>query len=321
MPVFPLTPAVRGILCAIGAAVAFSVNDTAIKFLSGDYPLHQIVFVRALIALALTLLLVVPFDGGLSALRTRRPLAHAARGLCVVLANVTFFAAIAVLPLADATAAFFVAPLFITILSAVVLREAVGWMRWSAVAVGFVGVLIVVRPGGGSYGGLMLLPVLAASFYASLQIMTRWMGLNERASTMAVFIQVMFLIITSLIWLIAGDGRYAGSDNPVFEFLLRAWVWPPLADFWVMVLLGCMSGAGGLLISLAYRGTDAALVAPFEYVALVMAVVWGALIFGVLPVPATWIGIVLIIGSGVFIAVREAQRSREPSAKRLAARR
>ena len=108
--------ALVGVLCALGASTAFSLNDMGIKFLSGDYPLHQVVLVRATVALLFTMAIFMPLEGGLKNIRTRRPVVHLLRGLCVVAANMTFFAAIAALPLADAVAIFFVAPLLITAL-------------------------------------------------------------------------------------------------------------------------------------------------------------------------------------------------------------
>ena len=132
-------PASIGILCALAASIFFSLNDVTVKFLSGDYPLHQIVFIRALVALTLTLALITPFEGGFAALKTRRPALHLLRGVFVVIANSTFFAGIAVMPLADVTAIFFVAPLFITALSIIALGETVGPRRWAAVLVGLLG--------------------------------------------------------------------------------------------------------------------------------------------------------------------------------------
>ena len=146
MTTAPQRPVSIGIACALGAAICFSLNDVSVKLLSGNYPLHQVVFVRAIVALTLTLALITPFEGGFAALRTRRPVLHMVRGLCVVVANMTFFAALAVMPLADVTAIFFVAPLFITAFSVIFLREPVGLRRWAAVVVGLAGVVIVVRP-------------------------------------------------------------------------------------------------------------------------------------------------------------------------------
>lgn len=310
-----------GISCALGATVFFSLNDLSIKFLSGDYPLHQIVFVRATIALAVTLIVFMPLDGGWSALKTRRPLIHVLRGICVVVANSAFFASIAAMPLADASAIFFVAPLFITGLSVIFLGEKVGFRRWVAVIVGLIGVIVIVRPTGAGFSFIALLPALAALAYAGLQTMTRYTGMSERASTMSFYIQVTFMVVTGLLALILGDGRFAGSDNDALEFFLRSWMIPGFWDGLIMIALGVVSAFAGYLISQAYRGTDAGLVAPFEYTALLLAVFWGIVLWGEWPVWSTWLGIVFIAGSGIYVALREAQIGRGPSAKRVAGRR
>jgi len=118
-----------------------------------------------------------------------------------------------------------------------------------------------------------------------------------------------------------GDGRFAGSDNEALEFFLRPWALPPITDGLIMLALGGVSACAGYLIAQAYRGTDAGLVAPFEYTALVLAVFWGIVIWGEWPLWSTWIGIVLIAGSGIFVALREAKLGGKPSAKRVAGRR
>ncbi len=310
-----------GISCALGATVFFSLNDLSIKFLSGDYPLHQIVFVRAAVALLITLVIIMPLDGGWAALKTRRPGIHLIRGVCVVVANSAFFAGIAAMPLADASAIFFVAPLFITGLSVVFLGEVVGLRRWIAVVVGLLGVVIVVRPTGAGFTVVALLPAIAALAYAGLQTMTRYTGMSERASTMSFYIQLTFLVVTGGLALALGDGRFAGSENEALEFFLRPWVMPPTMDGLIMLALGAVSACAGYLISQAYRGTDAGVVAPFEYTALLLAVFWGIVIWGEWPVWSTWIGIVLIAGSGIFVALREAKLEAKPSAKRVAGRR
>ncbi|MGB0505630.1 MAG: DMT family transporter [Pikeienuella sp.] len=314
-------PKILGVVCAFFAAMAFSSNDLIIKLLSSDYPLHQVVFIRATLGLTVTLFLLMPLEGGLKNLRTCRPLAHFARGLCVVFANMAFFTSIASLPLADATAIFFVSPLIITAFSVVFLKEKVGIRRWAAVIVGLIGVIIVVRPGSGSFQLVALLPLLAAIGYALLHIITRKIGLTESASTMAFYIQLSFIVVSASIGLAFGDGAYSGSANPSMEFLLRAWIWPTSNDWILLAFLGLSSALGGYLISQAYRVAEAGLVAPFEYTALVMSVIWGITIWGHWPIATTWAGIALILASGLFIAFREAHLGRTPSARKTSARR
>lgn len=306
------SPARISILCAIGASVAFTSNDMLIKWLSGDYPLHQIMLARSAIALMLTLVILVPLEGGYGNLRTSRLGTHILRGTMVVMANLSFFTGLVSLSLGEATAIFFVAPILITALSALLLHEPVGIRRWTGVTVGLVGVLIMLRPGSEAFQLAAVLPVCAALCYALLHILTRRIGTAEKASTMAVYIQLCFITISGLFGLVAGDGSLIGShSSPQTVFLLRAWVWPPVEDGLIMLFLGALSATGGYLISQAYRLSPASLVAPFEYCALPLAVFWSITIWGDWPDSAVWFGIMLICGAGLYIFRREATLRRD----------
>lgn len=299
-----------GIGSAVAGGIAFSANDALMKFLSGGYPLHQLVLFRALVAGALIALVALPLAGGLAALRTRRPGAHMLRGLFVVGSNLAFFLGLAAMPLAEAVAVFFVAPLLITAFSVVFLGERVGPRRWTAVAVGLVGAVVVLRPGTAAFQPAALLVLLSATLYAGMHMFTRRMGVTEAAVTLAFSVQVMFAVTAAAVGLAFGDGRLAGGGHPSAEFLLRAWVRPPPGDWVLIGVIGVASGLGGFFVAQAYRLLDAALAAPFEYVSLIMAVGWGWLLFGELPDPLGWAGIALILGAGLFMILREAQLAR-----------
>lgn len=305
------TSALVGILCIIGAGAAFTTNDMAIKWLSDGYALHQIILFRSLIALGLTLVLLVPLEGGYAMLLSRRWRLHILRGGAVVVANMAFFAGLASLPLGEATAIFFVAPLFITAFSALLLREHVGLRRWTAVGIGLAGVLVMIRPGGSAFQWAAMLPLAAALCYAFLQILTRTLGSTEKASTMAVYIQVCFIVVSAMFGLIAGDGRFLGADDgPALQFLLREWKWPSFNDGLVMLALGALSATGGYLMSQGYRIARAAVVAPFEYTAMPLAVVLGVVVWGDWPDAASWVGIALICGAGLYVFQRESALGR-----------
>jgi S-adenosylmethionine uptake transporter len=314
-----------GILFVLAGMVAISINDMLIKQLSGGYPLHQIVFTRSAIGLIFSLALV-QMEGGWSILKTRQPGAHILRCLLVIVSNMAFFVALAVIPLADATALFFAAPLFITLLSIPILGEKVGPLRIGAVLVGFAGVLIMQRPWAAAESLdanrlVLLLPVFAALTYAIMQLMTRKLGATSKASALSVYIQAMFILVSLGFWLVAGDGRFAeGTDSPSIEFLLRAWIRPAPEDWPMLIGLGLNSAVIGYCLAQAYRLTDAATVAPFEYALLPMAVVWGWLIWSELPDPAVWLGMVLIVGSGLFVFLREKQKARRVARAAIKAR-
>lgn len=305
-----------GIAFILVGMFSISINDMLIKQLSGGYPLHQMVFVRSAIGITFSLMLV-QLEGGLSILKTKQSGLHMIRGLMVVISNMTYFVALAVMPLADATALFFAAPLFITLLSIPILGEKVGPLRMGAVIVGFAGVIIMQRPweAGDALDVnriVLMMPLVAALTYAILQIMTRKLGATTKASAMAVYIQGVFLVVAALFWLVAGDGRFAeGVENASLIFLLRAWVWPEPSDWWLFVGLGLNSAIIGYCLSQAYRLSDAATVAPFEYIGLPLAVFWGWLLWADLPDLPIWIGMALIVGAGLFVFLREKQKARQ----------
>lgn len=304
-------PTRLGAACAALAVITFSANDTVIKFLSGDYALHQVVLIRSSLGLLVASLIIFPFAGGWRVLRTERLGLHIVRGLFVVFANITFFLGLATLPLAEGVAIFFVSPLLITVFSVVFLGEHVGPRRWAAVVVGFIGVLIVQRPGTEAFQAASILPLVAATCYAGLHMMTRFIGRTESAATMTVYIQLTFIGVCLLFWVFVGDGRFAEQDNPSLAFLFRAWSWPEASDWVLMLLIGFATGVGGFLISQAYRVAEAAVVAPFEYLALPIAILAGYLVFDEVPAATTFAGIALILGSGLFILWREARVSED----------
>ena len=315
MTALPQNRAGLAIMFIMIGMLGISFNDMFIKQLSGGYPLHEIVFTRSAIGILISLMLV-KWEGGMHLLKTDQPGLHILRGVFIVVSNMTFFVALAALPLAEATALFFVAPLFITLLSVPMLGEKVGVLRLGAVAVGFIGVIIMQRPWANSESlqasrWVLMLPIVAAITYALNQVMTRKLGVKAKASVLSVYIQAMFIIVSLGCYVVAGDGRFVGPDDSIsMQFLLRAWIWPAPGDEWVFIALGVNSALIGYCLSQAYRLGDAATVAPFEYTLLPMAVFWGFVIFGDLPVWEVWLGIALILAAGLFVFLREQAKAR-----------
>ncbi len=305
-PANPLT----GILLALGGAAVLSVNDLAIKALSGAYALHQVILIRAIIGMGLVLFVIRLSGTSYRQLLTRRWREHLFRVSIVMVSNVCYFLALAVMPLADAVATAFVSPLFVTLMSAVILGEKVGPHRWGAVAVGMVGVLIMLRPGAGVIQPAAILVLISAFCYASSHMMTRRMRDTESAMTLNFFVQVGFIAVSSIMGLWVGDGHLA-RDGSLFSFLFRPWIVPAAGDVWAFVATGLAVGIGGLMMSQAYRTTEAALVAPFEYLGMPMAIFWGVVIFGTWPDLTGWAGIALICGAGLYTLWRETKRRKE----------
>lgn len=306
----------RGALCAFFAVLCFSLNDVGIKFLSEDYALHQIVLLRALVGVATFTVCIMPFYGGLTVFRTRRPGVHLIRGLCVVAANMCLFLGLAAMDIADAIAVFFISPTVITVFSVIFLKESVGPRRWLAIAVGFVGVMVIVKPGTSAFQIASLLPLASAVLYATLHILTRKIGGTESAATMVLYMQITFLFASAAFGLVLGDGRFAGEGHPSIEFLVRAWGPVAPGDWWIIVMLGVSGALGGYFISQAYRLSEAGFIAPIEYISMPIAIIWGITVFGTFPGPSAWIGILLIIGSGLYLVWRESRKGRQTRLRR-----
>jgi drug/metabolite transporter (DMT)-like permease len=296
------------------AMVMFSLNDATMKVLSDGYALHQLVLIRSIVGLSVVLCIMVPLNGGFAILRTRRLGLHLVRASFVVFANLCFFLGIAVLPLADAVAIFFISPFLITIASVLFLGEVVGRRRWSAIAVGLIGVLIVLRPGTAAFQPASLFPLVAAFGYAGLHVMTRFLRDTENAVSMTFYIQVVFLLVCVLFGLAFGDGKLADQSNLSLAFLFREWTLPETVDLPLLALLGMYASVGGYCISQAYRLGEAAIIAPVEYIAMPLGILFGILLFDTWPDPMAWVGIALILTSGLYAVWREHQIQKQAEA-------
>lgn len=299
-----------GLGAAFIAVTLFSVNDVVVKFLSGGYALHQMILIRSGLGFLMVMALILPFTGGLKNFRTKRLGMHIIRAMFVVFANMMFFLGLAALPLAETVALFFISPLVITVFSVLFLGEHVGRHRWAAILIGLVGVVVMIRPGTDAFQVASLLPLAAAFGYAALHIMTRKMGGTESAVTMTIYIQMTFFVVCLLIGLAVGDGKFAAQDDPSLVFLFRPWDWPVASDAPLFAAIALASAFGGFFISAAYRDSEAALVAPVEYIALPFSLLWGYLFFDEWPDAVALLGMGLILGGGLYLIWREALANR-----------
>jgi len=305
--------ALSGILFAAGGTLIFSINDVAIKFLSGGYALHQVILIRALVAMSFILVVIHLSPRGWSQITTARPGTHLLRVIIVMLSNVTYFLGLAAMDLADAVAVAYVSPIVVTLLSILILGERVGPRRWAAVIVGMFGVIVMLRPGSGVIQPAAVLVLISAVLYASGNLLARRMGGTESAMTLSFFVQSGFILVSLTMGLWTGDGHLA-TDDPIWAFLFRPWVWPPVADWPIFLATGLSVGIGGLMVTQAYRTTEAGLIAPFEYVGMPMAILWGVVVFGTFPDATAWAGIALICGAGLYTLWRETARRRKDAA-------
>ena len=311
-----------GILAIVLGTICFSINDISVKLFSTEMPLHQLMFFRATFAICILLFLILPFYGGLKYLNTNNPIFHIFRGLAVVGANTFFFISIAELSLAEATAIFFIAPILITVFAVLFLEEKVGIRRSLACLFGFLGMLFIIKPGSISFNLISLFPLIAALFYTALHIITRKYGAQEKPLTMGFYIQVCFLI-TSLMF---ASGFYIADVNvgqsKALTFLTGSWVSVNTFDLLhIFVGIAFPISIGGVLVSYAYKNHEASFLAPFEYGALIIAVMSTYFIWNEIPDNLSLIGITLIMFSGIFVSIREKQVSSIRSSRKIIHRR
>lgn len=296
-----------GILCVVAGLAIFSVQDLILKLLSGSYPLHQAMVLRSLTAAPLMLAIVWRYDGTARTLLTPGWSRMLARGLLNFLAYGSFYLGLAALPLATTVALYFTAPLMITVLSVVILRESVSLARWLAVIAGFGGVLILVRPGSDLFEWAALLPVVSGFAYGMSMIFARTLGRTETAAAMAFWGNIAFLACALILSAIFGTGAFEGQTHASLAFLMRGWVWPSGFDVALMCACGVIAAFGLTLLTQAYRIAKSSVVAPFEYSLLFWGVLWGWLIWADWPDATGWLGISVIIGAGLFVLHRESR--------------
>jgi S-adenosylmethionine uptake transporter len=303
----------------VGASV-FPVQDVLIKGLSGAYPVLEIVFVRSLVALGLFAWLLWR-ERDATTLPVQRPWLHVIRGCLGLLSFTSYYMAIAAMPLATVTAVAFAAPLFLTALSALALGEPVDGRRWRAVLVGFVGVLIVLRPGAAAFEPAALLAVLSALCYAISQTITRELGRTDSGATIVLTATLVAVVVSATSGLVAGAGGGDAGLHPSLAFLARGWAMPPAGALARMALCGLISGVGIYCLTQAYRVASPSTVAPFEYIMIGWAVLWGYVFWGDVPGPWTLLGVATTVAGGVYVLHDQARSRRDrPGASRTPAR-
>ncbi len=279
----------RGIVCMVAGAGLLTVSDGFVKWLTDGYPVTQIIVVRGAFIL-LPMFILAWRMGKLSSLRVTRPAWQALRALLFTASVFLFLNGLRFNPLAINTAIAFAGPLIITVLAPPFLGEAIGWRRWSAVLVGFCGVLAIVRPIGDSINVYALLPLGTAVTSAFQDIITRKISDTESALSV--------LLCSSVVVILAASGfAFDGS-----------WRLPTLFDFSLLMLTGLLSGAAHYLLIETFVLAEAAVVAPFRYSALIWGLLIGFFVWGDLPTEPDWFGIFLIVGSGIYILHRESKR-------------
>ncbi|MCX7892352.1 MAG: DMT family transporter [Burkholderiales bacterium] len=276
----------RGIALLVAAVSTFAVMDTIAKWLAQTYPVPAVVWARYMSQVLVMVVLAGPrYRAAL--VRTRRPGLQLTRGVVLVSSTMLFFSAISLMPIAEASAITFISPLILTGMSVVLLKERVSPAAWVAVAFGFVGVLVIIRPGSGIFSAAAALPIATAFFFAAYQLLTRKLaGVDSTIAT---------LFISALV-------------GAVVMCFVVPFFWRPLASPWHALLLlamGFLATAGHFMLIRAFEKAPASTLAPFVYAQLGAVLLLGYLVFGNFPDGWSLVGMGLIVASGAYVVLRQ----------------
>lgn len=286
-----------GVTLLLACLLLMAAMSALVKLLGEGYPVQQILLFRFGFA-ALTFAFLVPGSGGMATLKTDRPIDHAIRTGSGIIALSTFFFAITAIPIADATAISYAAPVFIVVLSIVFLGERIGIQRWLAVIVGFVGMILIAKPGVVTLDIGYIAAIVSAVTSAMVAVWLRRLAPTEKTVTIGLYYNVTGTVVIGL-WVVS-----------------TGWITPDPVDLALMVLLGVIAGPQQYLFAASYRFAEASLLAPIDYAILIFAAAIGYLFWGEVPSLTTWIGCAIITGSGIFVAYRERVVGRKPRARK-----
>jgi len=289
---------ILGMLSVAAGVSIFTVQDVIVKEFSGLYPVHQIVVVRSLVALPLLLAVTFAEQGG--RIRIHRFGLHLLRGCVLYISYTAYYLGLAQLPMATNTSLTFTVPFFVAALGIPILGERVGARSWIAIGVGFLGVLVIVRPGAGLIEPAAFLPMVSALSYSISALLARRLGTTEGGAAMAFMVTAVYVVGGALTALALAGSQSPEDAHRSVRFLLNPWLWPSLLDLSLMSLCGVIAAAGFFLLSQGYRLAEANRAAPFEYAALPWSILWGYLFFGNLPDAPMLAGAAVIIGAGLY---------------------
>ena len=276
--------ALAGIACVFTACAFLSLADALAKILTESLPILEICLLRSAVAM-IPVLAIARAYGPWRGLTTRHPVKQLLRGGFIVGSYLSFLAALQSLPLAETASVFFSAPLFIAAFSPLVLKEPVPARRWIAIALGFAGVVVIMRPGTAAFRPEALYALASALLYSFGALLARRLGAIERPSTTSFYTALVFLL----------------ASGPATALTPGLWVTPDWNATGYVVLCGLVAGSAHFLLIQGYRLGEAAVVAPFEYSVLLWAVLFGWLIWGQLPNQTAVLGIALVAASGLYV--------------------
>ena len=275
----------------VASVICFSVMDICVKWLD-YYPVGQVLFLRFFIGF-IPIFFIIPREKIFSFYKTSRPGLHAFRAITGALAIIALFYGLRELPLADVVSLTFGGPIFVTIASIFFLSEQVGVKRWSAVFIGFIGMLLIIQPAFLDLNYYYISPIIFCIFFACVAISVRSLSKTEANYTIAFY-------FTSLCTIIG-----------LCSIFFVDWIMPSKIDFLIFIILGLCGSAGNLLLTHSYRLAEASLVTPIKYLSLIFAIIFGFFIWSEVPKVLTLLGAALVVLSSLIIFVRETKLKKQ----------
>tara|TARA_B100000989_G_scaffold110796_1_gene81283 strand:+ start:1357 stop:2301 length:945 start_codon:yes stop_codon:yes gene_type:complete len=283
---------------------AFALQDTVIRLLAVDISILQVMFARSVVALIL-LTLFLKITKKEIILKTEFPKLSIFRTVMFILAFVFYYIGLHYLTFAEATALFFTAPFFITIFSGIFLKEKIGLIRWAIIVYGFIGVLFIVSPDINSFNIYMIYPILCAAGYSANMIIIKYTSEKDNVYTQTLHVYIATIIICPIITFSGIFLDFGNSNSEVLNFLFREWFFNDPKSLFMIFVVGVSVIFGFVFLFNAYRHGRPYIIAPFEYIFLIWAVILGWFIWSETVDLKTWTGITIIVSAGIFILYRE----------------
>ena len=294
----------KGILYILLGMMIFAVQDSLMKHIYSFVSLYEVYLVRTLVSLIIVLLFLKLTKRPI-VFKTQYPLLTSCRVILFFFGFSSFYISLTVMPLATATALFFVTPFLITIFASIFLKEEIGPRRWSAVIIGFIGVYIILNPNFSDFDYFSLTPILCAFCYSLSMIIIKKTSDKDSVYTQTFTFYFGAIIISSIFYFIIGDGQYNTTDHPASQFIFKEWFTNLKVSLLFMIATGVTASVAFILLFKAYSIASPAVVSPFEYSILLWAPLIGWLYFEEIPTLNTVIGILIIVSSGIYIFMRE----------------
>ena len=294
----------KGIILILAAMLIFAVQDSLMKYIYSSVALYEVYLFRTIVSFALIIIYLKILKKPI-VFKTHYPLLTFCRVILFFFGFSSFYISLTIMPLATATALFFVTPFLITIFAKFILKDQIGPRRWIAVIVGFIGVYIILNPNFDDFDYFSLSPILCAFCYALSMIIIKKTSKKDSVYQQMFQFYIGAMIISIIFYFFIGDGRYDTINNPAAQFIFREWFSNLEFSLIYMIILGFTAAVAFLLVFSAYRIASPAVVSPFEYSILVWSTLSGWIFFNEVPKINTLIGMCLIVGGGIYIFIRE----------------